>query len=126
MSVILDTKGLSRTIHRYSTKKMFYSQLYRYDTNQKIVKVLADAQSRIILFSIVKEGKTAEDIAYDAKLPLSTVYKKLADLEELTLVHIERRMISEKGRKFKVYRSRISNARISIRGFEPEINLLPN
>ncbi|MEO9310096.1 MAG: ArsR family transcriptional regulator [Nitrososphaera sp.] len=125
MSVILDTKGLSKTTHRYSTK-MFYSQLYRYDINQKIVEALADAQSRIILFSIIKEGKIAEEISYETKLPLSTVYKKLADLENLTLIHIERRMISDKGRKFKVYKSRISGARISMHDLEPKINLLPN
>ncbi|HIH68496.1 MAG TPA: ArsR family transcriptional regulator, partial [Candidatus Nitrosotenuis sp.] len=56
----------------------------------------------------------------------SSVYKKLSDLEDLTLVHVERWMISDKGRKFKVYRSRISKADISIKKPEPVLSLAPN
>ena len=54
------------------------------------------------------------------------MYKKLADLEELTIIKVEKWMLSDKGRKFKVYRSRISKADISIRKPEPTLTLVPN
>ena len=54
------------------------------------------------------------------------MYKKLSDLEELTLIEVEKWLISDKGRKFKMYKSRISKADISIRKPDPVLNLVPN
>jgi hypothetical protein len=50
----------------------------------------------------------------------------LGDLEELTLIEVDKWMISDKGRKYKVYKSRISKADISIRKPEPVLNLVSN
>ncbi len=101
-------------------------QLKKYDITQKVIEALADAESRSILFSIIRKGKTATDLSYELKIPLSSVYKKLSDLEELTLIKIDKWLISDKGRKFKVYKSRISKADISIRKPEPTLTLSPN
>jgi len=84
-------------------------QLKKYDITQKVIEALADAESRSILFSIIKKGKTATDLSYELKIPLSSVYKKLSDLEELTLIKIDKWLISDKGRRFKVYKSRMTN-----------------
>jgi len=100
--------------------------LKKYDITQKVITVLADAESRSIIFSIIRKGKTATDLSYELKIPLSSVYKKLSELEELTLIRIDKWMISDKGRKFKVYKSRISKADISIRKPEPTLILVPN
>ena len=107
-------------------KRLTLPQLKKYDITQKVLEALADAESRSILFSMIKKGKTATDLSYDLKIPLSSVYKKLNDLEELTLVEVDSWMISDKGRKFKVYRSRISKADISIKKPEPSLVLIPN
>jgi predicted ArsR family transcriptional regulator len=107
-------------------RKFTLPQLKKYDITQKVIEALADAESRTILFSLIKQGRTAADLADKYKIPLSSVYKKLADLEDLALVHVERWMISDKGRKFKVYRSRISKADISIKKPEPNLVLAPN
>ena len=98
----------------------------KYDIAQKIIEELADAESRAIIFSIVRKGKTATELAYKLKIPLSSVYKKLSDLENLSLVTVDRWEISDKGKRFKVYKSRISKADISIKRPEPVINLVPN
>ncbi|MEO9308424.1 putative transcriptional regulator [Nitrosotalea sinensis] len=107
-------------------KKVPLSQLKKYDINQKILEALADVQSRSILFSIVKEGMTALELSEKYRIPLSSVYKKIADLEELTLVKVDKWVLSESGKKFKVYKSRISRAEISIKKPEPTITLSPN
>ncbi|HEX5358840.1 hypothetical protein DYY66_1969 [Candidatus Nitrosotalea sp. FS] len=107
-------------------KKVSLSQLKKYDVNQKILEALADAQSRSILFSIIKEGMTALELSEKYRIPLSSVYKKISDLEELTLVKVDKWVLSESGKKFKVYKSRISRAEISIRKPEPVITLSPN
>ena len=97
-------------------RRLTLPQLKKYDITQRVIEELADAESRTIVFSIIKKGRTAAEIAEKYKIPLSSVYKKLTDLEELTLVEVERWLISDKGRKFKVYRSRISKADISTNG----------
>ena len=108
------------------TRRPTLSQLKKYDVNQKILEALADAQSRAILFSVIKEGKTAADLAGEHKIPLSSVYKKISDLENLSLIKVDRWMLSDNGKKFKLYKSRISKADVSIRKPEPVINLSPN
>ena len=101
-------------------------QLKKYDTTQKVLEALADSESRAILFSMIKKGSTAADLSHHLKIPLSSVYKKLSDLEQLTLIEVQTWKLSDKGRKFKVYRSRISKADISIRKPEPVLVLTPN
>ena len=107
-------------------KKLTLPQLKKYDVTQKVIEALADSESRAILFSIIKKGSTAAELSNKLKIPLSSVYKKLADLEELTLIEIEKWMLSEKGRKYKIYRSRISKADISIKKPDPVLTLIPN
>src|SRR3970282_1684574 len=110
----------------YLKRRLTLPQLKKYDITQRVIEELADAESRTIVFSIIKKGRTAAEIAEKYKIPLSSVYKKLTDLEELTLVEVERWLISDKGRRFKVYRSRISKADISIKKSEPSLILVPN
>jgi len=107
-------------------RKLSLPQLKKYDVTQKVIEALADTESRAILFSTIKNGKTAADLSYQLKIPLSSVYKKLTDLEELTLIKVEKWLISDKGRKFKIYKSRISKADITIKKPEPSLSLIPN
>ena len=108
------------------TKRPTLSQLKKYDVNQKVLEALADAQSRSILFSVIKHGKTAAELAEKHKIPLSSVYKKISDLEDLSLIKVEKLILADNGKKFKLYKSRISKADISIRKPEPVIILSPN
>ena len=107
-------------------RKIPLSQLKKYDVNQKILEALADAQSRSILFSIIKEGKTALELSEKYRIPLSSVYKKISDLEDLALVKVDKWVLSDGGKKFKVYKSRISHAEVIIKKPEPIITLSPN
>jgi predicted transcriptional regulator len=107
-------------------RRLTFTQLKKYDIAQKIIESLADAESRAILFSTIKKGKTVIDLSYTLKIPLSSVYKKLSKLEELSLIQVEKWTISDKGRKFKVYKSRISEADITIKKSEPSISLIAN
>ena len=107
-------------------KYLTLPQLKKYDVTQKVIEMLADAESRAILFSMIKKGKTAAELSEKHKIPLSSVYKKISDLQELTLIKVDSWQISEKGRKFKVYKSRIKNAEITIKKPEPVLILTPN
>lgn len=106
--------------------KITLPQLKKYDITQKVIESLADAESRTILFSLIHRGKTASNLSVSLKIPLSSVYKKISDLENLTLIKVEKTILSEKGRRFKVYRSRINRAEISIKKPEPTLSLTAN
>ena len=106
--------------------KITLPQLKKYDITQKVIEALADAESRAIIFSIIRRGKTASALSDSLKIPLSSVYKKLSDLEDLTLIKVEKTILSEKGRRFKVYRSRINKAEISIKKPDPLLSLSAN
>lgn len=106
--------------------KITLPQLKKYDVTQKVVEALADAESRSIIFSIVKKSKTANTLSHTLKIPLSSVYKKLSDLEYLTLIEVEKYLTSDNGRRFKIYRSRINKAEIIIKKPEPVVLLSAN
>jgi len=106
--------------------KITLPQLKKYDITQKVIESLADAESRTILFSLIHKGKTASNLSESLKIPLSSVYKKISDLENLTLLKVEKTILSEKGRRFKVYRSRINKAEILIKKPEPTLSLTSN
>ena len=106
--------------------KITLPQLKKYDITQKVIESLADAESRTIIFSLIHRGKTASNLSESLKIPLSSVYKKISDLENLTLIKVEKTILSEKGRRFKVYRSRINRAEISIKKPEPTLSLTSN
>ena len=108
------------------TRRITLPQLKKYDVTQKVLEMLADAESRAIIFSIIKKGKTAAELSEKHKIPLSSVYKKISDLERLTLIHVDSWHISEKGRRFKVYKSRIKDAQVSIKKPEATLTLTPN
>ena len=100
--------------------------LKKYDITQKVIEALADAESRSIIFSIIRKGKTANELSTTLKIPLSSVYKKLTDLENLTLIEIEKTVLSDKGKRFKIYKSRINKAEILIKKPEPILSLSAN
>ena len=98
-------------------------ELDEYDINQRIIEALTTVCSHAILFSIVDESKDAEKISQELQLSLSTVYKTLSNLRELTLVTIEKFKFSEEGKKIKQYRSRIKGADITINENESKVKL---
>ena len=106
--------------------KLTLPQLKKYDVNQKVIAALADAESRAILFSIIRRSKSASELADGLRIPISSVYKKLSELQSLTLIEVEKTILSDRGRRLKMYKSRIKKADISIRKPEPVLTLIPN
>ena len=98
-------------------------QLRQYDVTQQIIETLANVYSRAVLFSVTSKAKDAQAIADELKISISTVYKILANLENLTLVYVDKFVISNAGKKIKFYKSRIKKAEIVVGGITPTLNL---
>ncbi len=102
------------------------TQLSEYDVTQKIVEALTNVCTRAVLFSIVHEPKDATQIAHEVRISLSSVYKTLSTLEELSLININNYKISEEGKKIKLYKSKIGQVVITIKDNEPILSLYAN
>jgi predicted transcriptional regulator len=102
------------------------TQLSEYDITQKIVEALTNVCTRAVLFSIVHEPKDATQIAHEVRISLSSVYKTLSTLEDLSLININNYKISEEGKKIKLYKSKIGQVVITIKDNEPILSLYAN
>ena len=108
------------------TKKLSPSQVEKYDVSQKIIRELANLESRTILFSIKQKSKNAEEISDETKIPIASVYKHLHILEALALIFVERLEFSYNGRRMKFYKSQVKEAKINIQKINPILILIPN
>ena len=101
-------------------------ELSEFDITQKIIESLSNVCTRSVLFSIKNESKDVTQIANELKISLSTVYKTLSTLEDLALAEIEQYIISDEGKKIKLYRSRIGKVEITLEDLDPLLSLYPN
>ena len=101
-------------------------ELSEFDVTQKIIESLSNVCSRSVLFSIKNESKDVTQISKELEVSLSTVYKTLSTLEDLALAEIEQYIISDEGKKIKLYRSRIGKVEITLENLEPVLSLYPN
>ena len=107
-------------------EKPTITQLSEYNITQKIVEALTNVCTRAVLFSIVHEPKDATQIAHEVRISLSSVYKTLSTLEDLSLININNFKISEEGKKIKLYKSKIGQVVITIKDNEPILSLYAN
>ena len=116
---------LKKSIVREALPKPNVLQLSEYDITQKIMESLVNACHRSVLFSIVDSAKDAPQIAAQLNISLSAVYKTLNQLENLTLVQVEKFTFLD-GKKIKLYKSRIGRAEIKLENNDAILHLFPN
>ena len=108
-----------------ASKRPSLPQLKKYDVTEKVISALTNVESRAILFASVRKEQTVSDLSRTLRIPLSTVYKKVSELAELTLIS-ERIVMHDDGGKVKMCKSRIKAAEIHINRTEPHVTLVPN
>jgi len=96
------------------------------DKVKKITLVLSNEFSRKIIFSIISKAKSGIEISNDTKLSQSTVYQKLIILKDLSLVQVDYKEVTWKGRIIEFYKSTITKATIIITKEQPKIILVHN
>jgi predicted transcriptional regulator len=106
-------------------KKVIPKLIRKYDIANKIFQEFGDLESRYILFSIIKKPKSIQEISEELKIPLSIVYKKIQNLEKVSLLSVERAFLGN-GRVIKLYQSKVNEVQIDISKVEPVISLNKN
>lgn len=81
---------------------------------EAILEALGDGYTRRILATMVKRPRAVKDISQETQLPLPTTYRHVNRLVEQGLVIVERSALTDDGKRFELYRSRVKAARIEM------------
>ena len=73
-----------------------------------ILWTLSDSYCRLILKNIKNIPKSCMEISAECKIPISTVYRRIQQLQDQNLVHVSG-TISDDGKKFFLYKSKIKS-----------------
>lgn len=90
-----------------------------------ILQIISDKYCRAILETTMDKPKSAMEISAESKIPISTVYRRLQSLHDNKLLGISG-SISEDGKKYFLYRSRVKAISSLFKGGFVEIEVVPN
>jgi len=90
-----------------------------------ILEIISDKYGRVILSKTMVKPKSAMEIAAESGIPISTVYRRLQTLHDKKLVGISG-SISEDGKKYFLYKSKIKVISATFDGNNVEISIIPN
>ena len=88
---------------------------FEYEEAIPRLQVLADIVSHKIILSTIEEGKTAQQIALENELPLSSTYKKIKRLQAMDILCVERISLDDSGKRVLYYKSRVKSVEFSLR-----------
>jgi predicted transcriptional regulator len=90
-----------------------------------ILEIISDKYCRSILETTMDVPKSAMEISAESKIPISTVYRRLQTLHDNKLLGISG-SISDDGKKYFLYRSKVKGISSSFHGNSIEIQVIPN
>ena len=73
-----------------------------------LLRAVSDGPSSKILGSIVATGRSVEEICSETDVSVSTAYRKIHGMVDEGLAIIERVMVTDKGKRYMVYRASFS------------------
>jgi predicted ArsR family transcriptional regulator len=76
-------------------------------------KMLADEYSIKILAGSFKFPKSAQNLSDELNIPIAACYRRIHDLEECGLIECVGKVLTQEGRRVKIYRSQLKGAYIS-------------
>jgi DNA-binding transcriptional ArsR family regulator len=82
---------------------------------ERLMDALGDPVVRQILSGTHASPRTAQELYQITGVPLTTLYRKLHELQEIDLVGIERAAITPDGKRVDFYRSRIEEVHVELR-----------
>ncbi len=92
---------------------------------EAILNIMSDKYCREILLITMDKPMSAMEIAIESKIPISTIYRRLQTIHDNKLVRITG-SISEDGKKYFLYKSKVKRISASCNGNDIEISIVPN
>ena len=79
-----------------------------------LLKALGDKYTRMILLSIIDEPKSVIEISREQNIPISSIYRKIHWLANSHLIGVKGFVITNEGKKYHMYQSRIKTVHITL------------
>lgn len=87
-------------------------------TRELVEDAVSDPTDRYILAACIDRARPVQEIAEWAGLPRTTAYRHINELEDQQLLFVERSAMTEDGKTYDLYRSRLRNASIRVEARE--------
>jgi len=91
------------------------------DRKERILDALGDPAARGILLMLSDAPHSAQEILAQNRIPQSTLYRKIHDLQDLGLLGIQRTAITPEGKRVDLYRSLLEELKVDLQGRELRI-----
>jgi DNA-binding transcriptional ArsR family regulator len=95
------------------------------DKKRAVLRVLADEYSRKIFMSLIDRAESVNNISRANDIPIATAYRRIAELEELGLLTVERGVLTQDGKRYELYRSSFRQVSIFIENGRVEVDVIP-
>jgi DNA-binding transcriptional ArsR family regulator len=91
------------------------------DRRERILDALGDPAARGILLMLNDSPRSAQDILAANRIPQSTLYRKIHELQELGLIGVQRTAITPEGKRVDLYRSLLEELKVDLQGAQLRI-----
>ena len=95
------------------------------EKKDNLLEIVSDKYCRKIIESTTYKPKSAQEISVEAKIPISTVYRRIQTLHDNKLLQTSG-MISEDGKKFFLYKSKVKGIQSRYENGTVEVELILN
>ena len=90
-----------------------------------LLEIVSDKYCRSILKAIMEKPKSAMDLTAECQIPISTIYRRIQLLHDAKMLYTSGH-ISEAGKKFFLYKSKIKEIQTNFNNGEVQIKLVFN
>lgn len=91
-----------------------------------VALAVGDEGARRVMTECVSQARSAKEISRQTHIPLTTVYRVIHKLEALHVLVVERSAMTQDGRKYDLYRSRVRAAHLDVDETGDHVRWEPN
>jgi predicted transcriptional regulator len=95
------------------------------EKKDSLLEIVGDKYCRVILDVLKDKPKSAMEITVETKIPISTIYRRVQMLHDNKLLTLSG-LISEEGKKFFLYKSKIRGMKCNFNEGKVEVELILN
>jgi hypothetical protein len=79
-----------------------------------LMDLISERLSREILLATMERGKSVEDICMERGIPLSTCYRRVADLVKKNLLIVDKIVVTNSGKRYAIYKSTVKEISVNL------------
>jgi len=92
----------------------------------EIVKAFSDDYSRRIILALISKALAVEEISAQERIPLSTCYRRVRELEVSGILRVNKPIIWKDGKKYICYKTTFKSASIDFDSGRLSVDIVPN